>query len=63
VGAACPDDWCAAADAMKELQTNQPQTNQPDPAQLLNKWLDSTKKVVVAPATNTSGGGKKKSNN
>ncbi len=47
---------------MKELQTNQPQTNQPDPAQLLNKWLDSTKKVVVAPATNTSGGGKKKSN-
>lgn len=51
------------ADAMKELQTNQPQTNQPDPAQLLNKWLDSTKKVVVAPATNTSGGGKKKSNN
>jgi hypothetical protein len=51
---------------MKELQPNQPQTNQPDPAQLLNKWLDSTKKVVVAPPAGSSAsasGGKKKSNN
>jgi hypothetical protein len=53
-------------DTMKELQPNQPQTNQPDPAQLLNKWLDGTKKVVVAPPAGSSAsasGGKRKSNN